>query len=256
MMFRTKNSWPIKLAALLLAVSLQGCNSSDSDNLEAGGGGAPGNEHCAEEFNGPLDPSALIDDLEDGDGLIAEVGGRNGSWWLTTDDSDGTIEPAPNMQTPPERILGGRCDSSYAIRVTGADYTDWGAVLSIGLRFDAAQLPVDLSDFKGISFWARTGEQHSSSMRIQFQDSTTHPEGGLCSEGSGGSDDCWDGWGTEIAPLGEDWQLYRIRFSSLAQRNYGLAGEAFDTENVYAIDFNIEPNSVFDFWVDDLWLYE
>jgi len=239
-------------AALGLALTA-GCSGSTSENE---GDDLNDDESCSEEFNGPVDPSALIDDMEDGNGQITLVGPRNGGWWITTDGTGGIVTPEPDMQPPAERILGKRCDSEFGMHITGSDFSDWGAVLSMGFRYDAKEEPVDISEFDGVMFWARVGETHSSNVRIQFQDSTTHAEGGLCNPESGSDDECWDGWGTEVAPLTTEWQLYKIRFSTLAQRDYGLQGESFDLENVYNIDFNLDPNAVFDLWLDDFWFFE
>ena len=240
-------------AALGLALTAAGCSESASEDE---GDDLNEDPSCSEAFNGPVDPSALIDDLEDGNGQITAVGPRNGGWWITTDETDGIVNPEPNMQPPAERILGKRCDSEFGMHITGSDFSEWGAVLSMGFRYTDREEPVDISDFKGVMFWARVGEAHSSNVRIQFQDSTTHMEGGLCNPESGSDDECWDGWGTGVAPLTTEWQLYKIRFDTLAQRDYGLQGESFDLENVYNIDFNLDPDSVFDLWLDDFWFFE
>jgi hypothetical protein len=204
-----------------------------------------------------VDPTAIIDDLEDGNSLIAEVGERNGSWWVSSDGSaEGSIEPPANAAPPPERVLGGHCGSEYAIRVTGQGFTDWGAVLSLGFRYVDQQEPIDATDFSGIQFWARAGELHTSPVRVQLQDSTTFPEGGLCDPEPGSTSECYDGWGTGLLGLSEDWVLFKIPFSRLGQRGYGLAGEALDVENLYAIDWSLGPNSIFDLWIDDVWFYE
>jgi len=213
-------------------------------------------ESCGAEFNGPVDPSALIDDLEDGNGQIAQVGTRNGSWWISTDGTDGIVTPEADMAPPAERILGKRCDSEFGMHITGADFSEWGAVFSLGFRYTDKEEPIDVSEFDGVMLWARVGETHSSNVRIQFQDSTSHIEGGKCNPEDGNPDSCWDGWGTDLEPLGPEWQLYKIRFSTLAQRNFGLQGEAIDLENVYAIDFSLDANAVFDVWIDDLWFFE
>ncbi|HEX6765009.1 MAG TPA: hypothetical protein VF103_06015, partial [Polyangiaceae bacterium] len=110
---------------------------------EAGGsGGVP--PYCETEF-GPTDPTALIDDIEDGNPLIATVGGRNGSWWVTSDATVGTITPPSDAAPPPERILGKRCDSEYGMRVTGQGFTSWGANISIAFKYEAAALSIDAS---------------------------------------------------------------------------------------------------------------
>lgn len=238
-------------AALGLSLISIGCSESTSDD-----DGTNEDESCNSEFNGPVDPSALIDDLEDGDGQIAQIGTRNGSWWITTDGTDGIVTPEADMAPPAERILGKRCDSELGMHITGSDFTDWGAVLSVGMRYSDKEEAVDLSDFDGVMLWARVGETHSSNVRIQFQDSTTHKQGGLCTDEAGLEDSCWDGWGTDIAPIGTEWRLYKIRFDALAQRNFGLQGDEIDLENIYTIDFILDANAVFDVWLDDIWLFD
>jgi hypothetical protein len=240
------------VALLGLALATTGCGASTSDSEDDVNTDAS----CNSEFSGPIDPSALIDDLEDGDGAIAQVGTRNGGWWITSDGTDGIVTPEADAQPPAERILGKRCESEFGMHITGADFSEWGAVLSLGFRYDGKELPVDLSEFDGVMFWARVGETHSSNVRIQFQDATTHLEGGNCDPEAGSEDECWNGWGTEVSPISSEWQLYKIRFSTLAQRDYGLRSDSFDVENVYNIDFNLDPSSVFDLWIDDLWLFE
>ena len=248
---KTRQTWLSWLMTSFLTLSgTLACGGSE-ENDEA----PEAESACSDEFNGPVDPAALIDDMEDQNGSLAQVGDRNGVWWISTDGTDGTVSPAADASPAAERILGGRCTSRYAMRITGSDFTNWGAVLSVSFRFDAVQEPVDLSAFDGVRFWARVGETHSSDVRIQFQDSTTHPGGGLCNEESGSEDECWDGWGTGITPLGVEWQLYQIPFDSLAQRDYGLQGNAFDSAQVYSMDFNLQQDTVFDLWIDDVWLY-
>jgi hypothetical protein len=49
--------------------------------------------------------------------------------------------------------------------------------------------------------------------------------------------------------------MYELRFSDLQQRNFGHHGDALDTAHVYDIEFNLDPNAVFDLWVDDVWFF-
>lgn len=234
-------------------MSSVGCGGSESDTSD--GDLLETDPGCGGELSGPVDPAALIDDMEDQNGTLAQVGDRNGLWWISTDGTDGSVTPEADASPAAERILGGRCDSRYAMRLTGGNFSEWGAVLSVGFRYGATQEPVDFGAFDGVMFWARVGETHSSDVRVQFQDSTTHPNGGKCNEASGSEDECWDGWGTQVAPLGTEWQLYEIRFDSLAQRDYGLQGGEFDTERVFSMDFILQQDSIFDLWLDDLWLF-
>src|SRR5262245_14486654 len=88
------------VVAGLTACSGESDTGSDDDDGSAGesSGGSTGSggsggtggvaPECETEF-APTNPAAFIDDMEDGDPLIAAVAGRNGSWWIT---GDGTAE--------------------------------------------------------------------------------------------------------------------------------------------------------------------
>src|SRR5687768_5721789 len=95
----------------VLAAPLTGC--SDDATSDDGAAGASGSE--CEVNQGPVDPTALIDDLEDGNGALPPISTRNGSWWISTDASGGEVNPPADASPPAERILGGRCDSEYAM---------------------------------------------------------------------------------------------------------------------------------------------
>jgi hypothetical protein len=115
--------------------------------------------------------------------------------------------------------------------------------------------PVDLSGYQGLMFWARVGELHNSTVRVQFQDSNTEALGGVCNPEPGSADECYNGWGTQILPIDTEWRLYRVPFRNLGQRDFGHRAESFVRSAVYAIEWNLDPNSVFDLWIDDLWFY-
>src|SRR5215467_14423771 len=126
-------------AALALALAAAGCggaslgNGDHGDDGAAGGGGgndaaaaadagSPNVVTCGDPY-APIDPTAMLDDMEDGNFLILDVGGRNGAWWAGGDATPGgTIVPMGNAD--PELIPGGRCGSRYAERVTGQGFND------------------------------------------------------------------------------------------------------------------------------------
>lgn len=262
--------WLASLVLCVLALfSAVACGGSNEPTIpgSGGGAGAASDENVEASTDGTtmevcpeeavvVDPTAIIDDLEDGDGTLAMAGMRNGSWWISSDGTEGSIEPPADAAPLPERILGGHCGSEYAIRVTGQGFTDWGAVVSLGFRYISQQEPIDASAFAGVQFWARAGELHTSPVRVQFQDSTTYPEGGRCDPEPGSSDECYDGWGTDLVSLGTEWKLFKIPFARVGQRGYGLRGDEIDLENLFAIDWSLSPNSIFDLWIDDVWFYE
>jgi hypothetical protein len=240
--------------SLVFGLAALGC-SGESD--PPGSTEQEDTEHCTEDLVGVVDPTFLIDDLEDKDPLIAAVGERNGTWWLATDMTDGTVTPAGDQEAPPERILGGRCGSKYAMRVSGEGFKAWGASLVLNFRLDADALaPIDASAFRGVMMWARVGESNTSPVRVQFQDGNTYPEGGVCNPDPDASDGCFNGYGSALVPVSTEWQLYKFEFSRMGQRDFGLRGNGLDLTTLYAIEIGVVQETVFDFWVDDVWFYE
>jgi hypothetical protein len=237
---------------------LAGCSDGDAKNPAAGSGGEGGGpgSTCAEQLAGPLDPAALIDDFEDGDSQLLKVANRSGSWWLATDMTAGTTTPHGDQPLLPERVVGGRCESSRALRVTGQGFTDWGVSISGTFRWEAQAEPMDASRYQGVTFWARVGEQNTSVVRVQFQDVNTHPSGGVCSTERGSPDECYNGFGTALPALGEQWRHYKIAFADLAQREFGLRRDALQVSGLYGIEIGLDANSVFDLWLDDFAFYE
>jgi hypothetical protein len=247
-------SLPLSFTALSLVLSLGvvGCGESDPPESNA----QEDTEHCTEDLVGVVDPTLLIDDMEDADARIAEVGDRTGSWWLATDMTDGTVTPPGDQEAPPERIVGGRCGSRYAMRVTGEGFEEWGATLVVDFRFTADAEPIDATAFRGVMMWARAGDSNASPLRDQFQDGNTYPQGGVCNPDPTASDGCFNGFGSALLPVSTEWQLYKLEFSRMGQRDFGLRTGALDTSLLYAMEIGVVQDTVFDFWIDDVWFYE
>jgi len=248
---------PLRFAPLLVAaLAALGC-SDDSAAPAPTPDTSTGTENCTEDLVGPIDPTLLIDDFEDGDSRIAPVADHEGTWWLSTDMTDGTTTPPGDQAVSPEHIVGGRCGSKYAMRISGEGFTDWGASLIANFNYENDVLaPIDASALRGVRFWGRVGESTTSPLRVQLQDGNTYPQGGVCNEDPSASDACYNGFGTSVLPLDTEWRLYELPFERLGQRDFGLRTGALDKPTLYAIEFGVEQNTVFDFWVDDLWFYE
>jgi hypothetical protein len=240
------------LLTLVLSLGAAGCGDSDPPDADA----PEDTEHCTEELVGVVDPTLLIDDMEDGDAFIAAVGDRNGSWWLATDMTDGTVTPQADEYAPPERILGGRCGSKYAMRVTGEGFKEWGATLVTDFRFTDVAEPIDATAYRGVMMWARAGESNASPIRVQFQDGNTYPPGGVCDPDPTAEEACFNGFGSALLPVSTEWQLYKFEFARMGQRDFGLRTDALDASMLYAIEIGVVQETVFDYWVDDIWFYE
>jgi hypothetical protein len=133
----------------------------------------------------------------------------------------------------------------------------WGAVLTAGFRYDGDEASVDFSGLRGVMFWARAGESNNGNVRVQFQDSTTQPQGGHCEDAPESPIACYNGFGVELAPFDTEWRLYKLEFSRMTQlEGFGLRAPALDITAIYNLNWGVASNSVFDIWVDDVWLYE
>ena len=207
------------------------------------------------------DPAALIDDLEDADAFVTTSSGRSGGWWTAGDDTAGASVVPPVGLAAPEAIVGGRCDSKLAMRVTGQGFLDWGSLLGVdlvyGTRADgsAGSLPYDASAYSGIEFWARIGDTSTDRVRFAVSDVNNEPAGGVCVDDTTSTDQCFDTFGMYLSGLTPAWRHYRIPFTSLLQRNFGHPAAAAATSALYSVQFNFDPGSVFDFWVDDAAFY-
>ena len=277
---KTRDALILPTLALLLAAS--GCSSTadysptvagtagfdgglgGAAGARGGGGGTAGasTASCG-DTSGPVDPTALIDDMEATDPLILMEGGRNGAWWAGGDATSTGASIVPNGDASAELIPGGgRCGSLHAMHVTGQGFTVW-AQLSVSMRYGALDggasglLPYDAHTRTGITFWARIGDTSAAQVRLSVTDKYTRPEGGICDASvTAGSTACYDNFGVDLKPIGKAWTQYRIPFAGLGQRNFGLQEPAgLDTSAIYTIEFDFYPNEIFDLWVDDISFY-
>lgn len=275
-MTRNANLRPAGLAVLLLLLA-PACSSSpalppDNGLGGAGGGGAggAGGSPLAKAGNcpdggGPVDPTALIDDMEAGGPAVLMEAGRNGSWWAGGDTLSPNASIDPNGDASSELIPnGGRCGSLHAKHVTGQGYSSW-AVLTVTLTGGLVDggvysaLPYDAHVRTGVTFWARIGDTSSNQVRFAVSDRYTRPEGGICDANTTTATTttaCYDTAGVDLT-LGTTWTEFRIPFAGLGQRNFGLKEPQMgpDPSALYTIDFNFYPNTVFDFWLDDISFY-
>jgi hypothetical protein len=264
---RAERRVPRALAALFALALAPACGSEDPGRSDATieapcPDGSTPKEECPTASEKP-DSAALIDDLEDADSFIPTAdGARSGAWWTAADETPGaTIVPPPLDLALPEAIVGGRCDSKLAMRVTGQGFLDWGSLLGVNLVYGKGangtdgSLPYDASAYSGIEFWARIGDTSTDRVRFAVSDVNSEPDGGVCTDDPASTDQCYDTFGAYLNGLTPAWRHYRIPFTSLLQRNFGHPAAAAATSALYSVQFNFDPGSVFDFWVDDLAFY-
>lgn len=244
--------------AMLSAAALPACGGDPAANTPDGSTAATcgnGNEPDVS------DPTTLLDDFEDGNAQIAPVAGRMGGWYSFGDTTvGGTIQPLGD--SAPEVIPGGRATSKRALHMTSTGFLDWGSGVSTAVHWGpnaagvSGLLPYDARDYKGVTFYARIGDTSAASIRIQFNDSLTRPEGGKCKLDGAPGQQCYDGFGIDIPGLSTTWQAFRIPFAGLTQRGFGVPGGALDTATLYEVGLAFPPAVITDFWLDDIRFYK
>jgi hypothetical protein len=146
------------------------------------------------------------------------------------------------------------------MHVTGQGYSMW-AVLSVSMGWGAVDggaegvLPNDNSFRTGVTFWARIGDTSSNQVRLAISDKYSRPEGGLCVENGPMDVACYDTHGVDLTQLDTTWRQYRIPFGGLTQRAFGLKRDHLDASSIYTVEFQFNPSSIFDFWLDDISFY-
>jgi len=171
-------------------------------------------------------------------------------------NADGTagsvVEPAVGSSSPPATdIEGGRCGtSSRAFRMTGEGLRIWGMVFGWNFR-DGTR---DLSEWEGISFWARRGSSESGrSLFFSVFDPQTDTSGGLCDSDSEILAEKCDAYGTGVG-LDLEWRHFAIPFSALRQRGFGVATEELLVDEVIGFNWAADKGK-WDVWIDDVALY-
>lgn len=268
----SSSNWITTLVAAAAAVSALSCGGTtktDEDPTEqppvdAGSDPPPENgpAYRCPDGSDPLDPTALIDDMEDGDSSLVFVNGRTGGWWVAGDETLGaTVTPPVGSPASPDPIAGGRCDSQLAMRITGQGFLEWGAGLGLSLAYgtrpngEPGGVSYDASARQGVEFWARIGDTSVDQVRFAISDSNSEPDGGVCVVDGGVGEQCYDSFGVVIRDLDTEWQRYRIPFAGLEQRDFGVPSGGLVTSAVYTLGFYFDTGAIFDLWVDDLTFY-
>ncbi len=191
-------------------------------------------------------PDGLIDDLEDGNHQVQQLGGRGGYWWTAKDDKGSSIEPTGEFK-PSE---GGAAGSKFAAHVSGKTASGdpgmaWGAI--VGLRIAERGL-YDASKYAGIAFKAKVGEKSGSTVRLKLADVNTHPDGQVC------KDACYNDFGKDFT-FTQEWQEYKVSFAELRQQDgWGDPRPPSITPGkLVQIAWHMSTQGAdFDLWLDDV----
>jgi hypothetical protein len=178
------------------------------------------------------------------------------------------------FDNPPvaEPIVGGRCDSRYAMHVAGGPFIDWGG--NMGFSFSPAlnATSVDVTDptsgetrkgqnYEGITFWGRLGGASGNNLRLEVgephtdQNYTGNLGGPICNPNTtdDNSEEGCDKFGA-IAQLRGNWQRFFIPFAEMRQGGWGRRAEQFDLTQLLSFSM-FYAQGTWDFWIDDLAFY-
>jgi len=182
----------------------------------------------------------LIDDMEDGNINILNLGGRSGLWYTFNDRTQGASQ-APIGVSALNPMRGA---SLWAIETTGAGFTTWGAGIGFTLNQGGAMVsPYDASAFQGVRFFGRSAKGPAL-ITIQIPTTQTDPRGGLC------GNDCYHNFAVQRS-FTPEWSDFVIYFSDFEQ-DLKVTTTSIDRAHLYAVEFLTQPKAPFDVWVDDV----
>jgi hypothetical protein len=187
----------------------------------------------------------LIDDFEDGNTQVSQLGDRGGYWFTSHDPDGSTIDPSPFAIS----AGGAGTTSQKALHVYGQTSSAsgaWGILVGANFVSDGVY---DASKYAGVSFKAKVGKDSTKTLRFKVADVNTHPDGGVCKN-------CWNHFGKEVT-LSNDWQEVTVPFVDLRQETgWGEAYPSLTTSKVMALNWSIGPGRAYDLWIDDVQFFE
>ncbi len=222
--------------------------------LSCGGSTDEPRSKPVEEGESGTDPfSCTADDEWDLSFLQDFEKGIATDFYTNADGTEGSVVmPTPGSSSPAaSEIEGGRCgESARAFHMTGQGLRIWGMVFGWNFR-DGTR---DLSEWEGVSFWARAGSEASGrSAFFSVFDPKTDSSGGECDSESEILTEKCDAYGTGIG-LDQEWRFFAIPFSALRQRGFGVATDELLVDQVIGFNWAFDRGN-WDVWVDDVALY-
>jgi len=206
----------------------------------------------------PPTPSAvlasnILSDLESGI-LITTVVPVGGEWFSYRDPEVNTgfsPDPAAFMTESPGLNGTGR-----AVHVFGKGFmgppsaTNWGGGVGMALSFvgPAVSAPTDLSAFRGISFWAKSGSGVSD-ISVQVSTVDTDPTYCRCLA----TNNCYATHSVLLSAVPQHDTHYTVLWTELKEPSYAPTPVPFDPKHVLNIIFASNgPVPFFDYWVDEI----
>lgn len=220
-------------AAQPCAVGKRCVEASDCSTYICGSNGK-----CSNDITIPV--SDVIDDMEDLNLSIAQIGGRLGNWYPIGDGSG-------KQSLEVTLIPGTRGTSKSAVHTTATDFAKWGS--GVGFDFNqpgstsTSKLPYDASNYAGVTFWARAAA--TTTISVVFPDKNTDPAGAICT--------VCDHHFLKNVPIDTQWRRYNVLFDDTMTDGGGTPNpEKLSTEGLIAMHFRASAGINYDLWIDDV----
>jgi hypothetical protein len=188
---------------------------------------------------------ALIDDLEDGDGNIIPIDGRQGYWYTFNDGTlTGTQLPVWGGRIFRAQPITDRPGSNFAAWTQGSGFTNWGG--GMGFYLNGSSGFYNANKYSGVTFWAKVAPNSMNGVRVDISDNQTVSDGGICTS-------CWNFFGKNMV-LSTTWQRYSCLWSDLTQQvNWGDTFPAINPTKLREMRFGTLTTGVdFNIYVDDV----
>lgn len=205
----------------------------------------------------------LIDNLEDGDGLIRIVATprRDGIWDSGNDGTSGGVQtPLPGMFKPVALLAA---DAPYAgdkyaaySKATGfASYAFMNVSMRSWATYDTTYPKYDASGYKGLTFLAKAGAGSSLGVHVRFISGDTDPRGGKCKLSTDmpappQSELCYNHFFAPVT-LSNSWATYTLSFTDDFFQPLATS-MTIDLTELYGFEFYFGSGDNYEIWVDDL----
>ncbi|TKC92085.1 hypothetical protein [Polyangium fumosum] len=234
------------VALCAFAPAISGCIPRQPGGGGAGADASTGVANLPDAKACPAD--GLLDDGEDNNNQIALHKGRGGYWYTFADQAGSTITPqAGALGGTFSMSPGGANGSQSAARMNGKIGGSGTVFAGMGFNFVDPKAPADISQYKGISFWAKRGENSAGAVRVKLPDVNTDPEGKVCTE-------CFNDFGMDIQ-LTTTWTQYFVLFGA-AQQQAGWGQPrpgAPERAKMFGVQWQVNtPGADYDIYIDDV----
>ncbi len=188
---------------------------------------------------------ALLDDFEDGDNKLFKGFEREGYWYASSDNTEGSlITPVGDFAAEALPQAESSKDNRYAAHLAASGQKQWGVIWGSGLKWvrRGIKCPLNVSGFAGVRFRAKG----PGTIRLSLAVPEVMPkdEGGSCKDG------CYDTHGKRFV-LNDTWETYDVLWDRLQQGGWGTEAR-FTPERLINLGINVDIKSLpIDFWVDD-----